>query len=130
MQSVSTFSLFLRLALSLAVVLGLMALAASFLRRRGVSVGRRTQGGPRVDVLARRGLSRGASVAVVRVAGRHLVVGVTDQSITVLAETDQESIDLDAEAARTPPPGSQDPGSRPAWKALLDAMRERTVRRR
>ncbi|NHC47112.1 flagellar biosynthetic protein FliO [Motilibacter sp. K478] len=83
----------LRLFLSLGVVIALMWLAARVLRG---SMGGRNTGA--LEILARQQLSRGASVSVVRVADRALVVGVTDTQVTLLTETDLELIQLAQEA--------------------------------
>lgn len=130
MASASTFELLLRLALSLGVVIGLMVLLAAGLRRRGLQLGTgRPAPGVRVEVLARRGLGRSASIAVVRAAGKSMVLGVTDAAITMLAEADLDEIDLDESGPQWTGPagGGTSPGS--TWKALLETLRERTTRR-
>jgi flagellar protein FliO/FliZ len=47
-------------------------------------------------VLARQPLTRGSSVAVVRVGTRAYVLGVTDQNVTLLAEADPAALDAGA----------------------------------
>lgn len=77
----------LRVALSLAVVLGLFwGFARVSSRRLG--------GGSRavVRVVGRRALGRSASVAVVEVGERVLVVGVSDSGVRLLTELDPEEI--------------------------------------
>lgn len=78
-----TVSLIGRLLVSLAAVLGLMWVIARRMRRG-------THGKPTqlIDVLGRQQLSRTASIAVVRVGEQALVVGITDQQVSVLADTD------------------------------------------
>src|SRR4051794_30565202 len=83
----------LRLVLSLGAVIALMWLAARVLRG---SMGGRNTGA--LEILARQQLSRGASVSVVRVADRALVVGVTENHVSLLAETDLDLIQLAQEA--------------------------------
>jgi flagellar protein FliO/FliZ len=73
----------LRILFSLLVVLALMWALAKVARRP--LAGRAA--GP-MAVLARQQLSRNASVAVVKVAGRTLVLGVTDQQVSLLGEAD------------------------------------------
>ena len=68
-----------QMLLALAAVLGLMWLLARWSRR---SLGVRGLGA--LDVLARQPLTRGASVAVIRIADRTLVLGVTEQHVTLL----------------------------------------------
>ena len=72
----------LRIGFSLTVVLGLMWAFGRMYRNRT-----RRHGGA-LDVIARRQLTRGGAVAVVRVADRTLVLGVTDQRVSLLAEAD------------------------------------------
>lgn len=78
----------LRLAVSLGVVLTLLVLLARWARKRGVggTVGGRT--GVEVELLSRRALSRGSALHVVRVGEQVLVLGVTDQQVSVLRELD------------------------------------------
>ena len=131
----SIVALLLRVVVSLGVVLALMAGTGAVLRRSGLtgtaSVGRR--GGRRpVEVMARHGLSRGASVAVIRLGARGLVLGVTDHQVTLLTEIDPAELDAppdeqDSGVAGPPAPGIG-AGSLP-WKVALEQLRERTVRR-
>jgi flagellar protein FliO/FliZ len=76
-----------RITLSLAAVLGLMWLLARASRKP-----LKARAGSALAVLARQQLSRGASVAVVRVADRALVVGVTDGQVSLLAEADLAAV--------------------------------------
>lgn len=84
----STVLAVLRLAVSLGVVLTLLVLLARWARKRGVggTVGGRT--GVEVELLTRRALSRGSALHVVRVGEQVLVLGVTDQQVSVLRELD------------------------------------------
>jgi flagellar protein FliO/FliZ len=113
-----------RLLVSLVVVFGLMALAARAARRRGLTGGG-TSATSRIEVLARQGLGRTSSVQLVRVAGRTLVLGVTEQSVQVLGEADP--LALAAEQALAP----EVSGTRttPGWGSLVEALQARTVRR-
>nr|WP_300054177.1 flagellar biosynthetic protein FliO [uncultured Nocardioides sp.] len=72
-----------RLIASLAVVVGLMLLLARLVGKRYG-----TRAGSPVQVLHRQALSRSASVAVITVAGRVLVVGSTDHQVSLLTELD------------------------------------------
>ena len=124
MEDLSVLGMLGRLLISLVVVFGLMALAGRAVRRRGLT-GSGTSATTRIEVLARQGLGRTSSVQLVRVAGRTLVLGVTEQSVQVLGEADP--LLLAAEQALVPevPQG----GTTPGWGPLLDALKERTVRR-
>jgi flagellar protein FliO/FliZ len=128
-MDVSVVGLFARLFVSLAVVLGLMALAGKWLRQRGGAAGPRRGRPAVIEVLARQGVGRNSSVTVVRAAGRLLVLGVTDASVQLLAEGDQDSIEgpLEAHGTGFPEGGDATPGW--TWKSVLDTARERTVRR-
>jgi flagellar protein FliO/FliZ len=128
MGSASTLILFARLILSLAVVIGLMWVAANVLRKRGFAgvASRRGPRGPQLELLARRPLGRNASIAVVRVGDRSLVVGVTDHQVTKLGDFENTEIDLDEDTTWTVPSGASGPAS--AWKTMLDQMRNRTAR--
>jgi flagellar biosynthetic protein FliO len=132
MASASTLVLFARLIFSLAVVIGLMWVAANVLRKRGFSgaAPRRGPRGPQVDLVARRALGRNAAIAVVRVGERSLVIGITDHQVTNLGEvelTDVDNIDLNEGNTWTVPSGANGPAS--AWKTMLEQMRNRTARR-
>jgi flagellar biogenesis protein FliO len=130
-MEVSVISLFARLLVAMAVVLGLMFLAARVMRTRGSMVGARRGRPVPIEVLARQGLGRTASVALVRTSGKVLLLGVTEASVNMLAEVDPESIEDDGPGADwTALPGSGPVGSSGrTWRALIDAARERTVRR-
>jgi flagellar biogenesis protein FliO len=56
---------------------------------------RRRRGDARrqLEVLARLGLAKGVSVAVVRIAGRGLVLGVSDKGVSLVAELSGEALD-------------------------------------
>jgi flagellar protein FliO/FliZ len=139
-----------RLVLSLGVVLGLMWLAARVLRGKAVR-----HGGDAVTVLGRAQLARGAAVAVVQVAGRELVLGVTEQRVCLLAEAAAETgAETPAEEPATPQrsaaasprlsgttrvvsAGPDQPSgplagsvlSPQTWRQAVEALRDRTVRR-
>jgi flagellar protein FliO/FliZ len=143
-----TVSLALRMLLSLVVVLVLLFIAARFTRR-----GRPRGGGPEITVVSRVTVGSKASVAVVRLADRAFVVGVTDQSVTLLTEGPaseliplpeasadnvrvvRRNVTEDALAGtETPVEGGHRPleGSAlsPAtWRRTVDAVRDLTVRR-
>jgi flagellar biogenesis protein FliO len=132
MGDVSLLSLFARLAISLAVVLAVMALAGRALRSRAMpGTGRKQRVAP-IEVLARQGLGRTASVAMVRAGGKVLLLGITEANVNILGEADDLGLLEDDQpgANWTAPTGggpTAQPGS--AWKTMIDAARERTVRR-
>ena len=124
MEELSVVSLLGRLIVALAVVFGLMALAAKAAKRGGLGT-TSSSSSTRIEVLARQGLGRTSSVQLVRVAGRTLVLGVTDSSVQVLGEADP--LLLAAEQALEPDPALR--RSTPGWGPLVEALKERTVRR-
>ncbi|GAA4266365.1 flagellar biosynthetic protein FliO [Frondihabitans peucedani] len=80
----------LRVVVSLAAVLGLLW----FIQRRVAKTGRVTRQAKHVTVVARQGISGKASVAVVDVEGVRYVLGVTEQSVSVLGsgEAPQDAV--------------------------------------
>lgn len=81
----------IRLIVSLAIVIGLLLLLARFGARKF-----KGSTGALVNVVHRQALSRTSSVAVVTVGTRILVLGTTEQQISVLAELDPDELDPNA----------------------------------
>jgi len=131
MGSASTLVLFARLIFSLAVVIGLMWVAANVLRKRGFSGANTRRGprGPNVDLVARRALGRNAAIAVVRVGERSMVIGITDHQVTNLGEVDLTDDDIDVNEGNTWTVSSGANGPASTWKTMLEQMRNRTARR-
>jgi flagellar protein FliO/FliZ len=124
-EDVSVVALLGRLAVSLAVVFALMAVAGRLLRRRGLGT-RGTTATSRIEVLARQGLGRTSSVQLVRVAGRTLVLGVTETNVSVLGEADP--LLLEAELALTAAAEPDAPATPGAWGPFLELLKDRTAR--
>lgn len=82
----------IRLIASLAVVVGLMLLLARLAGKRFAA-----RPGAPVQVLHRQPLSRSASVTVLTVGQRVLVVGTTEHQVSLLAELDPEEVALDSD---------------------------------
>jgi flagellar protein FliO/FliZ len=137
------FELVLRIGFSLLVVMGLMWLMARIVRR---PLGGRGHG-PLV-VLDRQQLTRGAAVTVVRVADRAMILGVTEQQVSLLGEADIEDFESHRHGhheRRDPIEGDDElPGAHPAgrpsrldgsllsphtWTSTIDFLRDRTTRR-
>ncbi|MEU4618618.1 flagellar biosynthetic protein FliO [Actinoplanes sp. NPDC023801] len=137
--------LVLRVALALLAVLLLMWLLAKAVRRPYVM----RRHGP-LAVLNRQQLGRGSAVAVVRVADRAFVLGVTEQQVNLLGEADIEAFETEPEEHRdhleVEPDGlhAKVPGRHPSrlgerlegsllsprtWGSTLEFLRERTTRR-
>ncbi|WP_035303189.1 FliO/MopB family protein [Actinokineospora inagensis] len=141
----------LRVFFALVLVIGALWVAARLARR---PLRNRRAGG--LDVLARTQLSRGAAVTVVQVDKTALVLGVTDQQVSLLHVADAEAFAAPEPVARTVTPkitqraAKTDAGdtataaaaktdkqaaltgsalSPSTWKQALDALRERSVRK-
>ena len=90
----------------------LLGLCAKLLKKRGLGSSG-GQGPTRIEVLARQGLGRTSSVQLVRVAGRTLVLGVTETSVSVLGEADPLVLEVEqALALPSPDAPRQSPPSR------------------
>lgn len=85
-----TMALVGRLLISLAAVLGLIWLVA---RKFRGGAGRKTRSHKLIDVLGRQNLTRSSSMAVVRVGGKALIVGITDASVRVLGNIELDAIE-------------------------------------
>ncbi|MGY4856613.1 flagellar biosynthetic protein FliO [Cryobacterium sp. AP23] len=81
----------LRVVLSLAVVLGLL-----WVLQRRLSTRSGTRSANVVTIVGRQGLGQKASVVVVDVDGRRFVLGVTEQSISVLHNSEPDPFDVAA----------------------------------
>ena len=128
----------IRLLLSLAFVAGVLWFAVRLARKRGL-----VSSGGLVEVVAHQRMGRASTVNVLRIGDRVLVVGATEQQVTLLAELDGEALgatpaeraDGEDRPALTAAPGSAGgvlAGSvldRSAWTGLVGQLRERTVRR-
>jgi flagellar protein FliO/FliZ len=75
--------LVLRVFFSLAVVVGLLMLAARIANKRF-----RGRSGATIEVIHRQQLTRGSAISVVSVGPRVLVLGMTDHQVNVLTELD------------------------------------------
>ena len=80
----------IRLIVSLTIVVGLLLVLARFGARKF-----RGNAGALVHVVHRQALSRTSSVSVVTVGSRVLVLGTTEQQISVLTELDPDELELD-----------------------------------
>jgi flagellar biosynthetic protein FliO len=128
-SDVSVVSLLFRVVVSLGVVIGLLWLAARVLGQGKLTSGLRSRTTP-IEVLARHSVGRRASVTLVRTAGRGLVLGVTDSTVTVLADMPADDLVVEPpEAPRTASPVGASAPAPSAWKAILDAVRDKTARR-
>jgi flagellar biosynthetic protein FliO len=133
-----------RMILVLGIIIGVLLAMAHFVRKRQQGPRGQSAGRPpgRIEILSRRSVGRHVSLLVVRVAGRTLLVGQSAQQMTLLSEIDGgewvgapqpanpgEPVDARQflEAPRTVPDSRGNPPG--AWDALMDHLREMTVRR-
>jgi flagellar protein FliO/FliZ len=121
--------LVLRVVLSLAVVLGLLWFVARTSSKRFGGAARSM-----VRVVARQPLARTASLAVVEVGERVLVVGVSENGVNLLTEldpselpTEEQSLATAAEAAGDPSLGGAD-GHGPVPETVRQAVSPGTRR--
>jgi flagellar protein FliO/FliZ len=126
----------LRIGFSLLVVFAIMWGLAKVARK---PLAGRAAGA--LAVIGRQQLTRGASLAVVRVADRTLIVGVTESQVTLLGETDAASFVRADEPVREPValPAREEPAnggtalhgsvlSPRTWTQTVEFLRDRTVR--
>ena len=123
-----------RLVLSLAFIGAVLWFAARFAQKRGLG-----QGNGLIEVVARQRMGRASSVSVVRIADRVLVVGSTEEQVTLLAEVDGDVIEeaiAERRTATAQPAVAGTPGAlagsvfdRNGWTTFVSQLRERTVRR-
>jgi flagellar protein FliO/FliZ len=137
----------IRLILSLAFIAIVLFFAAKVAKKRGLG-----QGNGLIEVIARQRMGRTSTVNVVRIGDVVLVVGATEEQVTLLAEVDAETIEQSLRerqaparlSATTPAPagGSATLAARTTsgalagsvfdrngWGSFLHQLRERSVRR-
>lgn len=123
-----------RLFLSLATVLTLMVFLARYLRQRqiggglGMGATQRLKRSLPLEVVTRQGLSRGSSLAVVRVSGQLLLLGVTESTVSVLREL-EEVDELIPEAVGQPASMLAPVVSSGLAGSIIETLRQWTVRR-
>ena len=135
----------IRLILSLAFIAAVLLFAARLAKKRGLG-----QGNGLIEVVARQRMGRTSTVNVVRIADVVLVVGATEEHVTLLAEVDADAVE-EALLERRPvarhgavegEPGSPALAARSSsgalagsvfdrngWGTFVHQLRERTVRR-
>ncbi|MDT5043295.1 MAG: flagellar protein FliO/FliZ [Actinoplanes sp.] len=131
--------LVLRIGFSLLIVFALMWGLARLIRRP--LGGRRGAGA--LAVLSRQQLTRGSAVAIVQVHDRALILGITDQQVSLLGEAelgafephpphrDRLLVEPDGDLPAVQPSGRPDGSlvSPHTWESTLDFLRDRTTRR-
>jgi flagellar protein FliO/FliZ len=87
----------IRLILSLGFVAAVLLFAARLAKKRGLG-----QGNGLIEVVARQRMGRSSTVNVVRIADVVLVVGATEEQVTLLAEVDAEAVEEALRERRVP----------------------------
>ena len=138
-----------RLILSLGFIAVVLLWAARLAKKKGLG-----QGNGLIEVVARQRMGRSSTVNVVRIADVVLVIGATEEQITLLAEVDSEIVESALAQRRVPAPRPVAESTAPAsagaplvgartsngalagsvfdlagWGAFLSSLRERTVRK-
>ena len=130
----------LRTFLALGFIIALIVVLSRAARKRQAG-GPLAGAGARIDVVTRRSLGQRSNLLVVRVADRTFLLGQSAQHTTLLADlsstnspllgTDQTAPHSTLTSLTSPAPrmatgtGDESPG---AWDALIDRLREKTVR--
>lgn len=137
----------IRLVLSLAFIAVVLLFAARMAKKRGLG-----QGNGLIEVVARQRMGRASTVNVVRIADVVLVIGATEEQVTLLAEVDSAAVDEALRERRVPlrigaaetvtdrpshvlaarSTGGALAGSvfdRDGWVSFVHQLRERSVRR-
>jgi flagellar protein FliO/FliZ len=143
----------IRLVLSLAFIGAVLLFAARVAKKRGLG-----QGNGLIEVVARQRMGRTSTLNVVRIADVVLVVGATEEQVTLLAEVDADAVDAALREQQRPAvrigaadTSSDTPGEAPrapalaarstsgalagsvfdrnGWGSFVTELRERTVRR-
>ena len=86
-----------RLILSLALIAGVLWFATRLAKKKGLG-----QGNGLIEVVARQRMGRTSTVNVLRIADVVLVVGATEEQITLLAEVDADAVDAALGERRAP----------------------------
>ncbi len=132
----------IRLVLSLAFIAAVLLFAARLAKKRGLG-----QGNGLIEVVARQRMGRTSTVNVVRIADVVLVVGATEEQVTLLAEVDAALRERRVPVAVGAADGAATTGSsalaarstspalagsvfdRNGWGLFVNQLRERTVRK-
>jgi flagellar protein FliO/FliZ len=89
----------IRLILSLGFIAVVLLWASRLAKKKGLG-----QGNGLIEVVARQRMGRASTVNVVRIADVVLVIGATEEHITLLAEVDSEAVDTALAERRVPTP--------------------------
>src|SRR5690242_17157145 len=99
----------IRLILSLGFIAAVLLFAARLAKKKGLG-----QGNGLIEVVARQRMGRSSTVNVVRIADVVLVIGATEEQVTLLAEVDSEIVESALAQKRVPAPRPAADGEAPA----------------
>ena len=102
------------------LVVGTLMISGAWLGVRRYARRRATEGRKQLQVLARLGLAKGVSVAVVRIADRGLVLGVSDKGVSLVAELASQDLE---DVAAIPAGATPQPAASPAPQAAPQVVR-------
>ncbi|MCL5077374.1 MAG: flagellar biosynthetic protein FliO [Actinobacteria bacterium] len=123
---------------TLTLMIGLFYLLARLGQRKRIAGSKRNlhTSGSEIQILSRKALGQHASVITMRIDRKVLIVGQTQNQMTLLAEYEEIKESLTNEVEDTgiqePSPGKVDgygPYRPKAWDAFIENLREMTVRR-
>lgn len=137
----------IRLILSLGFIAVVLLWAARLAKKKGLG-----QGNGLIEVVARQRMGRSSTVNVIRIADVVLVIGATEEQVTLLAEVDAEAVETALAERRIPAPRTAVDGALPVtapalvartstgplagsvfdragWGTFMHQLRERTVRK-
>src|SRR3989442_8754926 len=93
------------------LIVGTLMISGAWFGVRRYARRRATEGRKQLQVLARLGLAKGVSVAVVRIADRGLVLGVSDKGVSLVAELGSQDLE---DVAAAPAGAAPEPRAAPA----------------
>src|SRR6476659_269524 len=99
----------IRLILSLGFIAVVLLWAARLAKKKGLG-----QGNGLIEVVARQRMGRASTVNVVRIADVVLVIGATEEQITLLAEVHSQVVESALAERRVPAPRTTGDGAAPA----------------
>jgi flagellar protein FliO/FliZ len=124
------FGILLRMVLAMAVVIGIMYVAARVFRTKMLTTKQKTSGSVDMEVIARQPLSRAASLVLTHIGSKFLVLGVTDHSVNTITEVDVVDLKDGLNADWTTHSGDElIDRSDSSRKGMIEQLREMTARR-
>ena len=124
------FGILQRMLVAMAVVIGIMYVAAKLFRIKMLSSQRNAPNSVNMEVITRQPLSRAATLVLTRIGGKYLVLGVTDHSVNTVTEVDFVDLEDGLNADWTTHSGDDIINrSDSTRKSMIEHLREMTARR-